>query len=591
MQVGSPEEQWDCQRKEVEQHRLTCWAGDTDLRFADGVIVVRSFDRVCTAKLVWDHGYGERALERGPYSSVHAHIGRVLRNGAAFGPVHTGDDADLRFIWFETDGSFRATRPHGEVRVKRFFDHHVLLFAPDGGFRLLRVSKDPDELKLTAEVYGPEWASYSGPRLAVRFEGRIRELHVSNNPSELAYHEIDEHTRFSLRPHRLPEGDEPAQAALYFFGPRGKARLLALVPIDATSDESLIYSDEQSVPSAPSQGRGRPTAETPGSSPASSSARPPEGETAGSSAMLPGLRDLVRQYLLEIAERPGGGPEMRAQCEHLLRAAERGANISGWGASLRDALERACDYKFSGGSRAFCYLVKALKDDGILARSWGRKCRLVFAELHRPDSQAIALLCERFGVTPESVLGTPERPTTGRTPPTTPPAGAPTPAVREPARTLPPVTRSPASPVASAPEPAPGGSPQATVEHAPEPRDARPAAPPKPVPGQPTDVDTPQWSPFGAAAPEDPFAAIQRLLSENAVSASLPTIPVSPPVSVAPPVRPVAPVAGTPPEDDFMQEEFLFLDRRILRSAREPTDEDLKLEDGDGLPRGPPDEE
>ncbi len=117
------------------------------------------------------------------------------------------------------------------------------------------------------------------------------------------------------------------------------------------------------------------------------------------------------------------------------------------------------------------------------------------------------------------------------------------------------------------------------VEDAPEPTDGRPGG------------GSQLWSPFGVAAPEDPFAAIQRLLRANAVPPGIPTIHVPPPVAAAPPVRPIAPVSDAPPEDDFMREEFLFLDRRILRSAREPTDEDLQLEDSDGLPRGPPDEE
>ena len=84
---------------------------------------------------------------------------------------------------------------------------------------------------------------------------------------------------------------------------------------------------------------------------------------------------------------------------------------------------------------------------------------------------------------------------------------------------------------------------------------------------------------------------MQRFLRANPLSMSTPAVQVPLTASAAPPVGPVAPVFGALPDEDFMRDEFLFLDRRILRSSREPRDEDLQLEDGDDLPRGPPDEE
>lgn len=600
MHVESSTKLWIQQREEVERHRLRCSTGDFELRFGDGEIVVRSFGPICTARLVWAHRYGERALERGPCTSVFAHIARILRNGPTFGPVHQADSDTLRFVQFDSDDSFRATRPQGEVRVKPFLDEYVLLFVPDGGFRALLVAKDPNELKLTAELYGPEWASCTGPRYAVRFEGEHRELHVSNNPTELAYHEIDKHTRFSLRPHSLPDGDRPAQAALYLFRDGEKTQLLALVPIDPTSHVSVLWSDEQPVRSD------RRTAPLP-----TSSVNPLQAEPAGSVAMPPGLQALVAQYLDEVAERPGDGKDMRSQAEKLLRAIERGRNVSGWGVPLRGALERACADKFVGSGRALGYLVKALKDDGILARPWGRKCQFVFAEFHRPDSPAVALLCQRYNVTPASVFGTgsptveplasrraPSSPM-GRPPPTTPPASAPTPAGREQGMHMSPPTwpsSTPITPPASAP--APGGARQE-----PDRREHEQASHPGPVPDRRAErgvTAPPPWSPvvppFGAGQPEDPFAAIQKLLSLDPVRTGASDIhvpPTAPATTFAPPVAPApaAPVSAAPPVEDFMREEFMFLNSEILSSSAEPTDEDLEIEDGDGLPRGPPDED
>ena len=60
------------------------------------------------------------------------------------------------------------------------------------------------------------------------------------------------------------------------------------------------------------------------------------------------------------------------------------------------------------------------------------------------------------------------------------------------------------------------------------------------------------------------------------------SVPLVPPVAAAP---------DAAAEEDFMREEFMFLDRRILRFATEPTDEEMGLKDPDGQPRGPPEEE
>lgn len=647
MQGESPSELWMRQRQEAEWYRLRCSVGHTRLQFPDGEIEVRSFGRLCTARIIWKNGYGERSLERGPCTSVFAHIDKILRNGPTFGPDHVVDDDELRFVEFESDESSRATRPHGEVRIKRFLDQYVLLFVPDGGFRLLAVSKDPDELIKSAELYGPEWASCWGPHHAVRFEGRLRELHVSHNASELAYHEVDPYTRLSLRPYSVPDGDQPARVALYRMCARTeKAQLLGFISVDPTDPEPVIWSEEQAARSE--AGSGWRSGDRPTEGPASSSASPPGAEPAGSTSMSPGLLALVAQYLGQVADRTDGGKEMLAQSDKLLRAVERGENLSGWGPKLRSAVERACGCKFDGSPRAFNYLVKELKDDGILARPWGRKCQFLFAEFHRPDSPQITLLCQRLGVTPDSVSGTPRGatvdpppgspPPTGRTPPTTPPPGAPTPS-RDHARTSPPWSPStPAAPPsskpaqngaqqsppvppasrrderASAPTPAQspspglGGNHQVSREPPSAPReDEQPRAPAPtrssmpPTPGKlpappvlspltPAPSGVSPGPPVGTnTASEDPFAAFNKLLSIDSlrVGASPPVIPPSAPLAVSGPR--VAPTA--PPAPEFMEDEFLFLDRGILRSAAEPTDEDLEDDDPDGFPRGPPDEE
>lgn len=104
----------------------------------------------------------------------------------------------------------------------------------------------------------------------------------------------------------------------------------------------------------------------------------------------------------------------------------------------------------------------------------------------------------------------------------------------------------------------------------------------------------PSWlssAPPPGAAPEDPLVAFQKLLDVDRLlaKASPPVIPPSAPLEVSGPRADPAPTA--PPVDDSMKEEFLYLDRRILRSSAEPTDEDLTDDDTDGFPRGPPDEE
>lgn len=293
---------------------------------------------------------------------------------------------------------------------------------------------------------------------------------------------------------------------------------------------------------------------------------------------------------------------MRAQSEMLLRAVERGVNVSGWGAQLRSAVERACDYKFSGSARGFCYLIKALKDDGILARPWGRKCQLVFAELHCPDSLAIALLCERFGVTLESVLGPPppvdtsqtgraSAPPTGRPPPTTPPARAPTPAARDHGVRVPPTVPTPVAPFAS--EPTRGAAPQASSAGGPEAPTAPPPSPPAERASTPTAPRPPATPPFTSeigTRGDGFFAAIEQMLRADASGPGVAS-PNGPPRISVPLVPPLAAAPAAPPDEDFMREEFMFLDRRLLRSATEQTDEEMGLKDPDGQPRGPPAEE
>lgn len=98
-------------------------------------------------------------------------------------------------------------------------------------------------------------------------------------------------------------------------------------------------------------------------------------------------------------------------------------------------------------------------------------------------------------------------------------------------------------------------------------------------------------APPPGAAPEDPLVAFQKLLNVDRLlaKASPPAIPPSAHLEVSGPRADPAPTA--PPVPHFMQEEFLFLERRMLHSAEEPLDEDLDGEDPDSFPRGPPEEE
>lgn len=574
MQVGGTGS-WERRCDEQEAQQLRCEVDDHRTRFADGVVEVRTIDGICTAKVIWRDGYGERALERGPYAFVHAQIGEILRHGPSFGPVHSPDRERLEFFRFTSDGSLRATRPHGELRVKAFLDQSVLLFVPDGGFRLLFVSEDRVKLVQAAEIYGAQWASLAGPRWAVSYQGKHHELRVSNLASELAFCELDRRTRFSLRAHRLPEGDEPAVAALELVRGDHVTRL-ALVPFDPESDVVVIWSDRQvdhPAPPPPSQA---------GPSPASPPGQTDSSGTTTPRSIAPAVLALLEKYIRWFVGQPKHeglrhSGDWRRQISPLLRAAERGVNVAGCGASFRRALERAGGFDAVSGQRAFCYWVKAFRDDGILVRACGpRRSVFVFEELCDLNSPAVAGLCAWAGVSVESLagagtVGDPSEPTTDRPPPSAPPPSPPPSEARESSR-----QSSPASPA---------------TPTAPSWDDAEPHARVR------TDASEPPTSTWPSAAPTERRGTGDPTWTIPTSFANWPTADGgSTPKSTGAPRGPAStPRSSPPPVDVFAdgeelmgQPDFLFLGRhRPLRDE----DGDQEIDEGNGSARGPPDEE
>lgn len=555
MQVDSATNPWQQRGDEQELQQMCCGVDDHRVRFRDGVIEVLTVGRVTTAKVIWDQGYGERSLERGPYAFVHAQIGEILRHGPSFGPVHVPDRELLEFFAFASDRSFRATRPHGELRIKSFLDQSVLLFVPDGGFRLLYVSDEPATLVRLAETYGAVWASLAGPRYAVRYQGKHCELRVSNLASELAFYEVDAQTRFSLRAHSLPVGEDiPAMAVLELVRD-GHATRLALVPFGPDAKEVVIWSEEQSRPSpappSPPPPEGRSVASTSAGSGTS-------GTSPAGGSVHPAVWALLERYVRWFAEQPGAAQCWRREIAALLRAAERGTNVAGWGVALRRALERAGGFDVNSGPRAFCYWVKDLRDGGILVRPCGkRRSEFVFAELRELNSLAVARLCAWAGVTLESLLDNDAGAASSPPPPEARENAAPPgrPSTPSPRSTEPPPTSTPTWPSSSSAAGTPTTEPAKT--------------PP------PTGTPSARSATIPSSLSNWPGAGTNAMVEEDQLRAAG-SIPQPSP-------RPMDPFDDG--EDVMGAPDFLFLKRR--RPHGEADEEDA----GDGSARGPPDEE
>lgn len=578
----------------VSDHTFRCWAG---------TIEITEVENGCAARFIWDDGYGEREIEEGPVAFVIERVLKLLRYGPAFGPVHQRSEDGLRWKAFAADVSERATRPHGEVRIKPFLGEFVLLFVPDGGFRLIAVNMDPFMLRGMAATYGARWASLGAPRLAVEFEGKHRELQVSNFAGELAYLEVDERTKFSLVPHGVPEGDRPATAALYLVRD-DVAELLAVVPIDPNAGEVVIWSDKRSSSSRSTSCDARPptasAAASTGEDGTRNRVRAHAADAAASEPaagpLHPGVRALLLRYLDAFASEPGLAKDLREEISpHLMRGAERGANVAGWGMPLQRGLERACDFRSSAARRTFCYFVGALRRDGILVRPGTnpRKSEFVFAELRRLDSLAVAQLCAWAGVTVESLDARPQSPEStvasraskpaptppvpGRTPPMSPPASRPWPG-RETATRAAPSRPEADTTTPGCGERTPGPSPDDPGGDPPKQNPDSRVPPTASLNGTPGEVTA--WS--RSAVLNDHLRSFvnEQLASFGTTPESSPPAGADPPPR-APRSRPVDPLGC-----GVLEPEFLFLDPRILRTS---DDDDDDLPTG-GSARGPPDE-
>lgn len=581
---------------------ILCEVSDHTYVFWGGTIEITRAKHGCVARFIWDDDYGEREIEEGPAPFVMARVFQILRRGPTFGPLHRHGEDGLRWKEFASDMSERATRPHGEVRIKPFLGQFALFFVPDGGFRPIAVSKDLEMLQGMATTYGARWATLGAPRLAVRFEGKHRELQVSNFAGELAYVEVDDHTAFSLVPHSLPEGDRPAMAALYLVRDED-AELLSVLPIDPTADEVVIWSDERRVSSTSTSFAVQPSstsaAASAGADDVPSPLRTPDVAAVATGPLHPTVRVLLDRYLAWFAAQPGFAKDLREEISpHIVLGAERGANVAGWGSALQRGLERACNFKSSAGRRTFCYFVRALRRDGILVRPGTnpRKSEFVFAELRRLDSPAVAQLCAWAGVTVESLEArvqvaesavasrvhatkpAPSSPPPGRTPPMTPPTSQPSGRESSPrvASVAPPGPELDTSPSRGEETPRPSsdgqdpGSPGSTTASAP------PDVPP-PLLSDPASREQ--------GITNAVFNGPLRILA-NEQLANLGMKPEgSPPAGEGPRPRirsrPIDPMGF-----GVLEPEFLFLDPQILRTF-DDDDDDLP---GGGSGRGPPDE-
>lgn len=544
---------------EQRAYSLRASAVEHEISFADGVIEVRrTASGLFRARVIWDHGHGERELTtEGPYAKIHAKIGQILKDGPAVGPTYDASRG-VRFVTFESDGSSRAAVPEGEVRIKPFLGQHVILFVPDGGFRALSVAEDPELLVRAGLDSGADWSS--GPRAAVYFAGRHRELRVSNLAHELAFHRLDDDTILSLVPHSLPEDGRPAMVALRLV--RGDdVQHLAILP--ALSEDVVIWSDEQVASSGPSVPR------------SNAAFRPPTTQFVGAGFATEEVRELLVRYLHECAAADGPAQDLRQEISPLMLAIGRGVEVRGWGQTLRRALERAGDFRIDGHKRTFNHWVKALKTDGILARPLGdsRKVEFTFHEFSSLKSPAVARLYAWAKLEPPS---TAIRPPSSRSPRTTPPPTCPATRTAQPP-TSPSMDLSGAVGCNAEPPNRPTAAPTPTAAPS-------PAVPPTPAstapPAEPASAPRAPASPPGEFTPQTWAAELAKAASDYGGDYTLPD-------------------DAPEPWPDELKPEFLFYQPRDVRflgnfapksvddTARGPPDEN-RADEADDASRGPP---
>jgi hypothetical protein len=393
------------QRRVTDDHMLRHKSNPRRAYLVDipgGTIFVQPTGKFCEAILSWEHEYGATVLARGTYATVNARITDVLLDGPDVPPVHEVGFERLNLVEFADDRSTRATVPRGELRFKPFLDKSIaMLVSADRSLRLCQLG-EYETLASLAETYTEEWAA--SPRLVVFFRGKLREFRASNIAGELGMHRIDERTRLVLVPHSLDPSGESGSVALELMS-GDDVELLAIVPILGKHQDLVLWSDGSVRPN----GRGRAWRPQVSRQAAKVQTKtverrphkldpsplPPEA------AMLPGVQELLGRYLEEVREAAGPGKSMRAELSPLQRCAEKGVRIRGRGAALRQGFEAAGEFTFRGGTRTFQNFVKGLVDDGILARPCedGRAREFVFDELFDPDSETVARLFERYGIT------------------------------------------------------------------------------------------------------------------------------------------------------------------------------------------------
>lgn len=360
-----------------------------EIEVLDGRIQVCAVDKTFEARFHFAHDYGHAVLSRGSYLSVSARVSEVLIDGIDIPPVYHAGDTMLNFVRFESDKSWRAPLPCGEIRFKEFLDTLIsVVVKPDRSLRLAALGDD-DLLGAFAETMAEEWAAM--PRLLVRYGGEDLEVRVSNIDGELGMCRINEYTKLALVPHSLGARPEDARMMLELI--RGdEVKQLAVLPVFyGGRRDVVIWSDEAPhVARAPQW----PRAATGAASPMAAPVQP-------NGPLRPEVRELVVRYLGELSAAGGEAKALRQESPALLRCAENGVRVSGRGSPLRRGLERAGEFTISGGTRTFQYFIKKLVDDGVLARDCPdmRARALVFDELHDLNSIAVTRLCERYSVT------------------------------------------------------------------------------------------------------------------------------------------------------------------------------------------------
>lgn len=422
------------------------WTPD-GFEFAEGFIAVVPIGdgKICEAKIIWDRTYGEQVLEVGPVADVMGRITEITLYGPAFGPAY--QSGSVLFLHHPIDGSHRMVTAQGEIRLKRFLQHRVVLFIPHNpgnrregeAIRIVGMSASADvgQFVDTVHARGSQWSR--GRSLAVFHRGRLHRLRVSNFPGELAFACLDGDTRLVLVPHAVSEGDMPAQVEVHLIRVdvlHGETtERLGICPIDADvvpdGPEQVVWSDGSGT--APS---GRSTQNHGGEEPAATrvglsprvhrSAVPPR--TAGTPGRKaapeeqeeqgpphPAIVPFLLRYFGDLAETPGVAKGLRGlvcrpgnggEISPLMRACLRGVNLRGRGDAQWRELEAVGVFKNVWHTRVRYYLLAQLETQGIVCRRCVDSTQrlLAFGEFCSPYSLASTNLCALYRTTPERVL-------------------------------------------------------------------------------------------------------------------------------------------------------------------------------------------